>query len=40
MEKIKLKKLVLTAVFAAVAVVGSLFSFPVLGQNVHLYSTL
>ena len=29
MEKIKLKKLVLTAVFAAVAVVGSLFSFPV-----------
>lgn len=33
MEKIKLKKLVLTAVFAAVAVVGSLFSFPVLGSK-------
>ena len=33
MEKIKLKKLVLTAVFAAVAVVGSLFSFPVFGAT-------
>lgn len=33
MEKIKLKKLVLTAVFAAVAVVGSLFSFPVFGSK-------
>ena len=33
MEKIKLKKLVLTAVFAAVAVVGSLFSFPVFGAK-------
>lgn len=31
--KIKLKKLVLTAVFAAVAVVGSLFSFPVFGSK-------
>lgn len=40
MEKIKLKKLVLTAVFAAVAVVGSLFHSLFLGQNVHLYSTL
>lgn len=29
----KLKKLVLTAVFAAVAVVGSLFSFPVFGSK-------
>ena len=33
MEKIKLKQLVLTAVFAAVAVVGSLFSFPVFGSK-------
>ena len=33
MEKIKLKKLVLPAVFAAVAVVGSLFSFPVFGSK-------
>ena len=33
MERIKLKKLVLTAVFAAVAVVGSLFSFPVFGSK-------
>lgn len=33
MEKIKLKKLVLTAVFAGVAVVGSLFSFPVFGSK-------
>lgn len=33
MEKIKLKKLVLTAVFAAVAVAGSLFSFPVFGSK-------
>ena len=33
MEKLKLKKLVLTAVFAAVAVVGSLFSFPVFGSK-------
>ena len=33
MEKIKLKKLVLTAVFASVAVVGSLFSFPVFGSK-------
>lgn len=33
MEKIKLKKPVLTAVFAAVAVVGSLFSFPVFGSK-------
>lgn len=33
MEKIKLKKFVLTAVFAAVAVVGSLFSFPVFGSK-------
>lgn len=33
MEKIKLKKLVLTAAFAAVAVVGSLFSFPVFGSK-------
>ena len=33
MEKIKLKKLVLTAVFSAVAVVGSLFSFPVFGSK-------
>ena len=33
MEKIKLKKLVLTAVFAAVAVVGSLLSFPVFGAK-------
>ena len=33
MEKITLKKLVLTAVFAAVAVVGSLFSFPVFGSK-------
>lgn len=33
MEKIKLKKLVLTAVFAAVAVVGSLFSFSVFGSK-------
>lgn len=33
MEIIKLKKLVLTAVFAAVAVVGSLFSFPVFGSK-------
>lgn len=33
MEKIKLKKLVLTAVFAAVAVVGSLFLFPVFGSK-------
>lgn len=33
MEKIKLKKLVLTAVFAAVAVVGSLLSFPVFGSK-------
>lgn len=33
MEKIKLKKLLLTAVFAAVAVVGSLFSFPVFGSK-------
>lgn len=33
MEKIKLKKLVLTAVFAAVAIVGSLFSFPVFGSK-------
>ena len=33
MEKIKLKKLVLTAVFAAVAGVGSLFSFPVFGSK-------
>lgn len=33
MEKIKLKKLVLTAVFVAVAVVGSLFSFPVFGSK-------
>lgn len=33
MKKIKLKKLVLTAVFAAVAVVGSLFSFPVFGSK-------
>lgn len=33
MEKIKLKKLVLTAVFAAAAVVGSLFSFPVFGSK-------
>lgn len=33
MEKIKLKKLVLTAGFAAVAVVGSLFSFPVFGSK-------
>lgn len=33
MEKIKLKKLVLTAVFAAVTVVGSLFSFPVFGSK-------
>lgn len=33
MEKIKLKKLVLTAVFATVAVVGSLFSFPVFGSK-------
>lgn len=33
MEKIKLKKLVLTAVFTAVAVVGSLFSFPVFGSK-------
>jgi energy coupling factor transporter S component ThiW len=33
MEKIKLKKLVLTAVFAAVAVVGSLFSFPIFGSK-------
>ena len=33
MEKIKLKKLVLTAVFAAVAVVGSLFSSPVFGSK-------
>ena len=33
MEKIKLEKLVLTAVFAAVAVVGSLFSFPVFGSK-------
>lgn len=31
--KIKLKKLVLTAVFAAVAVVGSLFSFPIFGSK-------
>ena len=33
MEKIKLKKLVLTAVFASFAVVGSLFSFPVFGSK-------
>lgn len=33
MEKIKLKKLVLTAVLSAVAVVGSLFSFPVFGSK-------
>lgn len=31
--KIKLKKLVLTAVLSAVAVVGSLFSFPVFGSK-------
>jgi energy coupling factor transporter S component ThiW len=33
MKKTNLKKLTLTAIFAAVAVVGSLFSFPVLGSK-------
>ena len=33
MKKINLKKLSLTAIFAAIAVVGSLFSFPVFGSK-------
>jgi energy coupling factor transporter S component ThiW len=33
MKKQNVKKLTLTAVFAAIAVVGSLFSFPVLGSK-------
>lgn len=33
MKKINLKKLALTAIFAAIAVVGSLFSFPVFGSK-------
>lgn len=33
MKKINIKKLTLTAVFAAIAVVGSLFSFPVFGSK-------
>lgn len=33
MKKSNLKKLVLTAIFSAIAVVGSLFSFPVLGSK-------
>ena len=33
MEKFNIKKLTLTALFAAVAVVGSLFSFPVFGAK-------
>lgn len=33
MKKSNLKKLVLTAIFSAIAVVGSLFSFPVFGSK-------
>lgn len=33
MKKLNIKKLTLTALFAAVAVVGSLFSFPVFGAK-------
>lgn len=33
MKNINLKKLTLTAIFAAIAVVGSLFSFPVFGSK-------
>ncbi len=33
MKKVNLKKLTLTAIFAAIAVVGSLFSVPVLGSK-------
>ena len=33
MKKLNLKKLTVTAILAAVAVVGSLFSFPVFGSN-------
>ena len=33
MKKFNIKKLTLTALFAAVAVVGSLFSFPVFGAK-------
>lgn len=33
MKKINLRKLTLTAIFAAIAVVGSLFSFPVFGSK-------
>ena len=32
-ESVKTKKLALTAIFAAVAVVGSMFSFPVFGSK-------
>jgi energy coupling factor transporter S component ThiW len=33
MKKLNVKKLTLTAIFAAIAVVGSLFSFPVFGSK-------
>ena len=33
MKKLNLKKLTVTAILAAVAVVGSLFSFPVFGSK-------
>lgn len=33
MKKFNIKKLTMTALFAAVAVVGSLFSFPVFGAK-------
>lgn len=31
----RIEKLTLTALFTAIAVVGSMFSFPVFGSNVH-----
>lgn len=33
MKKLNLKKLVLAAFFAAIAVVGSMFSFPIFGAK-------
>lgn len=31
----RIEKLTLTALFTAIAVVGSMFSFPIFGSNVH-----
>ena len=39
MKKISVKKLALAGMLCALCVVGSVFSFPMFGSNVHLSST-